>query len=354
MPPKRSHELTQDARGRILALYDEGYSCAKISKKLGIPRATVWYTVKRAQKYHTTLSRPRPGRPHKFPPQICRLVIQTLCRYRFEPYKSIANRIGSVTARQVRYIANKKKYRRYVTCRKPFLDRQKSIKRLNWARMNRNRNWDSVTWTDEVQLGTDDQPFRPRVTRQPGEAYLPNCIVPTFQSGRKSLMVWSCISHGYKGPLVLLELEPEVITSNGRKKGGGLSSEGYASQVLEGPLKDFIAYMEEVKGHEMLVVEDGAPPHWGKAAKLAREKLGIHQLSHPPSSPDLNPIEAIWRLLKSRVYSIPGSRQSLTHLWATAQAVWDSITIEEINKHTGQMKARVVAVAAAKGLQTKF
>ncbi|KAB5588468.1 hypothetical protein CTheo_8093 [Ceratobasidium theobromae] len=112
--------------------------------------------------------------------------------------------------------------------------------------------------------------------------------------------------------------------------------------------------MEKEKGREMLVVEDGAPPHRGKAAKLVRQKLGINQLSHPPNSPDLNPIEPIWRHLRNKVYSTPGARKSLGHLWAATQTAWDSMTVEDINKHTGKMNARVAAVTKAKGLQTPF
>jgi hypothetical protein len=192
------------------------------------------------------------------------------------------------------------------------------------------------------------------VTRRRGEAYLPECVVPTFPNNRQSLMVWGAISHGHKGPLIRLDMDPPALTSTGKKKGGGLSSQSYASQVLEGPLKDFISCMEKEKGLEMLVVEDGAPPHRGQAAKLARKRLGIHSLPHPPNSPDLNPIEPIWRMLKNRVYNTPGSRQSLEHLWAITQSTWDSITVEEVNQHTGKMCARVAAVAKAKGLQTQF
>ncbi|QRW26407.1 hypothetical protein RhiXN_12068 [Rhizoctonia solani] len=83
-------------------------------------------------------------------------------------------------------------------------------------------------------------------------------------------------------------MAPQLQLHNGRWRGGGLNLEGYVMQVLNGPLKDFIAQMEKVKGHRMLVVEDGALAHQGKLAKQAWEELGIKQIAHPPSSPDLN------------------------------------------------------------------
>ncbi|KAF8593763.1 hypothetical protein BDV93DRAFT_460393 [Ceratobasidium sp. AG-I] len=133
-----------------------------------------------------------------------------------------------------------------------------------------------------------------------------------------------------------------------------MSSQGYADQVLSGPLKNFLAYLEKEKGRKVLLVEDGSGPHRGKAAKAAREKYGIQQYPHPPYSPDLNPIEPVWKILKDRVAAIPDSANSLENLWSAVQTAWDSITVEDINKHTGKMAARVIAVAVAKGGQTRF
>jgi transposase len=142
--------------------------------------------------------------------------------------------------------------------------------------------------------------------------------------------------------------------SNGRWRGGGFTSDAYVIQVLNGPLKDFVTKMEIAKGHRMLVVEDGAPAHRGKSAKQARKELGIQQIPHPPSSPDLNPIEPLWMLLKRRTYSSPKARRSLEDLWEAARAAWASITVDEINRYTGKMPSRIAALAKSKGLPTKF
>ena len=61
-------------------------------------------------------------------------------------------------------------------------------------------------------------------------------------------MVWACVTHNWKGPIIHLNLVPEVTTTTGEKKGGG-------------PLKDFLDGIEEEEGREVLVVEDGAPCH---------------------------------------------------------------------------------------------
>ncbi|KAG8744956.1 hypothetical protein FRC10_009191 [Ceratobasidium sp. 414] len=153
-------------------------------------------------------------------------------------------------------------------------------------------------------------------------------------------MVWGAVAHNAKGPIIQLEVTPRSLTSSGRKRGGGLSAQGYTDQVVSGPVKDFWEELTKERGQEILIVEDGAGPHKGK--------FGMEHLTHPPNSPDLNPIEPLWFLLKKRVAKIPGYCGSCDKLWAAIQQAWDSITIEEINKHTGKMDAWVEAVKAAK------
>ncbi|KAF9472802.1 hypothetical protein BDN70DRAFT_818125, partial [Pholiota conissans] len=90
------------------------------------------------------------------------------------------------------------------------------------------------------------------------------------------------------------------------------------------------------------------------AAKTARSNLGLINLPHPPSSPNLNPIEPLWLLLKNRVANIHGSFNSLDALWSAVQRVWDDISLREIQKHTGRMDNCVEAVLKAKGYHTQF
>ena len=47
-------------------------------------------------------------------------------------------------------------------------------------------------------------------------------------------------------------------------------------------------------------MEDRAKVYKGKA-RLPRLNKGIHGFDQPPSSPDLNPIEKIWRWMKDEI-----------------------------------------------------
>ena len=50
----------------------------------------------------------------------------------------------------------------------------------------------------------------------------------------------------------------------------------------------------------------------------------------PPNSPDLNPIENVWRILKSRVKLRRAA--SLQELRKAIEDVWKEITLEEVNE----------------------
>lgn len=347
-------EFTPSKRGRIIQLKELGWTYDEIHDELGVSKSGAWKTVQRDKKHNTRKSLPRSGRPAVISRRTRRLILREITKDRFTPWTKIAEHLGTVTARQVEKVAHENGYHRRIARRKPFLTAATVKKRLEWVRKNMGTDWNKVVWTDEVKIELGEMPGHRRVTRRPGEEFLPETIQPTFRSGRQSMMLWSCIAHNKKGPLLRLEMSDVSINKNGKKRGGGLNAAKYVEQVFSGPLPDFVASMESERGPGVMVVEDGAPSHRGGLTTAAREKMGMKRLTHPPSSPDLNPIEPLWLTLKNRIADIPGSGNSLENLWAAAQQAWASISLDEINAHTSKMTDRVSAVEQARGWHTKF
>src|SRR5262249_47275110 len=90
---------------------------------------------------------------------------------------------------------------------KPFLSDTHKAKRLKWAKERKdwgNEEWSRVIFTDEssVELGKNSRQIR--VWRNPGDEWDTTCIVPSFKSGRTSVMVWSCMIAGKLGPLTVI------------------------------------------------------------------------------------------------------------------------------------------------------
>ena len=74
----------------------------------------------------------------------------------------------------------------------------------------------------------------------------------------------------------------------------------------------------------------------------------------PPSSPDLNPIENLWSILKQKIYE--GGRQftSKQQLWEAILTSCKEIQAETVQKLTRSMDARIVKLLSNKGSYVKM
>ncbi len=84
-------------------------------------------------------------------------------------------------------------------------------------------------------------------------------------------------------------------------------------------------------------MQDNAPTHASAYTRIYLEKVGItgeKLMIWPPASPDLNPIENFWSMVKSHMYS--GNRQfsSKEQLWAAINEACSSISSYNIQNLT--------------------
>lgn len=72
----------------------------------------------------------------------------------------------------------------------------------------------------------------------------------------------------------------------------------------------------------------------------------------PPQSPDLNPIEAMWDYLDSKI--MKSTRTSPDKMWEKVQEAWNGIPQKILKKYIFSMNKRCKAVIAAKGGHTHY
>jgi len=100
--------------------------------------------------------------------------------------------------------------------------------------------------------------------------------------------------------------------------------------------------------------EDGAPSHHAKSTGEWLDRNGIQSFPHPASSPNLKPIELLWKTLKDLIRACPHPLMNLAELKAAVREAWDQITPEHINSHVKDMGNRVTAVLASNGGHTMY
>ena len=92
------------------------------------------------------------------------------------------------------------------------------------------------------------------------------------------------------------------------------------------------------------------------------KEWGIEVMDWPPYSPDLNPIENLWALLKKEAYKVYPDLNSLegkgdeaeSKLFGILQEAWGNIREEVIDGLVESMPRRVAALVAAEGWHTKY
>ncbi len=104
-------------------------------------------------------------------------------------------------------------------------------------------------------------------------------------------------------------------------------------------------------GRGWVFQHDNDPKDTAKATKEWLKKKHIKVLEWPSQSPDLNPIENLWRELKVRV----AKRQpNLNDLERICKEEWDKIPPEMCANLVANYKKRLTSVIANKGFATKY
>lgn len=181
------------------------------------------------------------------------------------------------------------------------------------------------------------QPGAQYVRRRRGEAYHPDCIVPTVKYSGGSIMVWGCMSAVGVGELFVCE--------------GRMNSQHYI-QMLEEVLEPSALKLFDGEVPQYYFQQDNAPCHKSQQSVRWFSDNNVRLLDWPAQSPDLSPIEHLWQILKVKVAKHVCKHKNI--LKQTIFEEWEKISVDECYHLVASMPKRVRAVIKAGGGSTKY
>lgn len=124
---------------------------------------------------------------------------------------------------------------------------------------------------------------RPRFVRIGSEPISPAHLTQAHKHVPK-VMIWACMSIHGVGRIHVVE--------------GSMNSEQY-KHVVRNRLKP--QALEWYAGNNWILQQDNAPCHTSRVVKACFEEENIEVLPWPSNSPDMNPIETLWAIIKGKL-----------------------------------------------------
>ena len=208
-----------------------------------------------------------------------------------------------------------------------------AMQRVHW----RLQQWRRVVFTDECRFCLFRGDGRVRVWREPGQDFLPECV-QNRDSHSPSVHVWAGIAWNGKTELVVLQ--------------HNVTGQTYG-ELLE---EHFVPFASTVFGgmQNCILMDDNAPPHRAAAVRQLKEQLGIRTLRWPSRSPDMNPIEHAWDLLKRDVRQQENPPQDAAELAQAVAEAWQRLPQTTVNRLVLSMPRRIAALLQSRGAYTRY
>lgn len=321
---------------------DAGQKRREVANLVGCNLSTVVRVLAKHRETGDVHNRKGQGRKKKTSPRQDRQALRAVIANRKMTSPQLATHMAEVggvtmTPQSWRNRMHEAGFRGRVAGKKPLLSERNLRQRKDFVKEHAGwteEQWKRVLWSDEstFQLFPNQ---RETVWRKKHERYLQQCLSPTVKHGGGKVMVWGCISASGVGSLIRVE--------------GNLNHQGYINILQEGMLPS----ARQLFGRMPYIFQqDNAPCHTARAVQAFFDANGVEVMKWPAQSPDMNPIENLWQVFKSRVHKRKPT--NLNQLWEFISQEWRNFTPQEIQKLVGNMPKRVQALQKAKGGATKY
>lgn len=348
--PKKihSHRLSIEERSRAVGMKEGGLSTKEIARRLECTPKAVRKILKKYDSEGTVQDLKGRGRKKKTTPREDRtLKFESLSNRKASAKALALKRAPSFVKNNISVSTVKNRLREAglngrVARKKPLLAKKNIKARYEWAKDHLNwtvDDWKNVIFSDESPFQLFQSGGRVFVRRRPGEEFLPECMNPTVKHGGGSIQVWGAFSYGGVGPLY------RVV---------GIMDGAKYRQILKTHMAPFLQRIERETGKEQIFQHDNDPKHCSKVVKAYLSNKQVVVLNWTSQSPDLNPIEHLWRQIKLQIYERSDKAGSLDEVFQIAKEEWGKISADFIHRLIESMPNRVMACYKNRGHHTKY
>jgi hypothetical protein len=342
-------------RGQAVGMTRAGVKPGAIMSALNLTRGALRSTLEFKDVRPHGKSLPKSGRPIETSEADERKLLRHVRLNPKDTYEQVREACGlSIHRDAIKRILSRHGIINWRARRRPFLTEVNAAKRLAWCLKWRHitvEEWGLICWSDECSVERGRGKRDEWVFRTANQLWDRN-MVQTYDSKKNmKVMVWGCFYNLGRTPLYIMDRDFE-------SKKHGYSAESYL-EGLEAEVRPLFERLD--RGYEFM--QDNASIHTAGKVKAWFLDQAITLLKNwPPFSPDLNPIEHIWWILKKRVFEMfpeiavdkSMSEHSRQRLESALQAAWDTLDKESFDVLYQSMPDRIEACIAAKGWHTKY
>lgn len=340
---KQRRELSEEIRKKIIDKHGKGKGYKTISKQLDVPVTTVANIIKKFKVHGTVANLPGHGRKRKIDPRVNRRIVRMVEKEPRITAKEIQAELQgegtSVSDRTIRRFLSESGLHGRRPRRTPLLKEKHKKARLEFAKMHIDKPqsfWENVLWTDESKLELFGKSHQLYVHRRKNEAFKEKNTIPTVKHGGGSVMFWGCFAAPGTGCLESVQ--------------GTMKSQDYQG-ILERNVLPSVRKLC-LSRRSWVLQQDNDPKHTAKSTQEWIRTKHWTILKWPSMSPDLNPIEHLWKELKLAVWRRHPS--NLRQLEQFAQEEWAKLPVNRCRSLIESYRKRLIAVIASKGCATKY